>query len=97
MPIVSSIFTPADITQKRMDICRGCDKYMSTFMRCKECGCVMPLKVRLKGQECPLQKWGPVDDDGKEHHVPDSDWEEQEKAVETALNSFKLKNPLDGP
>ncbi len=57
----------------------------------------MPLKVRLKGQECPLQKWGPVDDDGKEHHVPDSDWEEQEKAVETALNSFKLKNPLDGP
>lgn len=95
MPIVSSIIATADVAQSRMDTCRGCDRYMSSFMRCKECGCIMPLKVRMKDSECPLQKWAAVEDDGKEHHVPDDAWRQQEEAVTVALDSFKLKNPLD--
>jgi hypothetical protein len=49
---------PAKWVQKRLDICDACDKYQKKIYRCAECGCIVPLKVRVKKTECPLDKWG---------------------------------------
>lgn len=44
----------------RIKICRECDRYKAFF--CKECGCFMPAKTRMKNQRCPLGKWKEIED-----------------------------------
>ena len=41
----------------RLDICKVCESYNSTFGRCKEFGCFMILKVKISKTTCPLNKW----------------------------------------
>jgi hypothetical protein len=44
------------IENNRNEICKKCSSF--TLMKlCKECGCIMPLKVKLKDATCPLNKW----------------------------------------
>jgi hypothetical protein len=49
-----------EIAEKRLDICKQCPKYISTTHQCKECGCIMNLKVKLPNASCPLHKWEQV-------------------------------------
>lgn len=44
------------ISEKRMDICKKCDR-LDRFKRCKECGCFMVIKTKIKTAKCPLKKW----------------------------------------
>jgi hypothetical protein len=37
--------------------CLECDRFKRFTKRCSECGCFMPLKVRVPGQHCPIDKW----------------------------------------
>jgi hypothetical protein len=37
--------------------CLRCDRLFRPTRQCKECGCFMPLKVRVKGEKCPMGKW----------------------------------------
>jgi hypothetical protein len=47
-----------DTEQKtRMDICNGCPELIDLTKQCKKCGCIMPLKTRLKKAVCPIGKW----------------------------------------
>lgn len=39
-----------------MAICEQCPHLLIT-KQCSQCGCVMPLKVKLPYAECPLGKW----------------------------------------
>jgi hypothetical protein len=41
----------------RLDACRACDR-LTNLMTCRECGCLMPAKVKLAEAFCPLDKWG---------------------------------------
>lgn len=42
-------------SSERYKICQGCDR---NFMgACRECGCIIPLKVLWKSQSCPIGKW----------------------------------------
>jgi hypothetical protein len=41
----------------RLDICEECPELIGLTKQCKQCGCLMPLKVKLKNAECPLGKW----------------------------------------
>jgi len=41
---------------KRIEICKSCPE-LNSLNFCKQCGCYMPLKVRIKSSECPLKKW----------------------------------------
>jgi hypothetical protein len=41
---------------KRWDICQSCPE-LTSLDRCKQCGCFMRLKVRVKPARCPLNKW----------------------------------------
>ena len=42
---------------KRMDICSACPELIPVTKQCKKCGCIMPLKTKLKAATCPLGKW----------------------------------------
>lgn len=43
--------------KKRLDSCLSCDRLIKVTKQCKECGCFMNLKVKLKDASCPLGKW----------------------------------------
>lgn len=45
------------ITEHRMQICTNCSEFISLTKQCKQCGCVMILKTKLKDAQCPLKKW----------------------------------------
>jgi hypothetical protein len=42
---------------ERLDICKGCPEFISLTKQCKKCGCIMPLKTKLKTASCPIGKW----------------------------------------
>jgi hypothetical protein len=42
---------------RRFDICKGCPELISLTKQCKECGCIMSLKTKLKHAACPINKW----------------------------------------
>lgn len=41
----------------RMAICEACPRLLKATKQCKECGCFMVLKTKLKEASCPLGKW----------------------------------------
>lgn len=47
---------PMPFFEERMATCRACDK-LTQLNFCSECNCFMPLKTRLKGSSCPINKW----------------------------------------
>jgi len=44
-------------SDKRFSICLDCDKLLPITHQCKECGCFMKVKTKLKNTKCPLGKW----------------------------------------
>lgn len=48
---------PEELEQSRFSICKGCPEFVNITKQCKQCGCVMPLKVKLAEATCPLNKW----------------------------------------
>jgi hypothetical protein len=51
------LFVDNEIREYRYDICKSCDKFINLTKQCKECGCFMTLKTKLKIASCPLNKW----------------------------------------
>lgn len=49
-------YAPDEVQNSRYETCESCDK-LTVAKTCKECGCFMPAKVKLKEATCPLQKW----------------------------------------
>lgn len=43
--------------QQRFDICKKCPRFFAPTGQCKECGCFMRVKARIKSQNCPIGKW----------------------------------------
>lgn len=46
-----------DEAGKRFSICLSCPSLNQTTKTCKECGCFMAAKTKLKAATCPLNKW----------------------------------------
>jgi hypothetical protein len=42
----------------RYSMCNDCPEFIKSTSQCKQCGCFMKLKVKLKHAVCPLGKWG---------------------------------------
>ena len=42
--------------EARMDICKDCPFLKHNF-QCRKCGCMMNVKVKVKGATCPIGKW----------------------------------------
>lgn len=73
MPTLSSMFATTEMIQRRLATCGACP-HLSGIKVCTQCGCIVPLKVRLRGSECPLQFWTSEVDDGEIHEVADELW-----------------------
>jgi hypothetical protein len=41
----------------REKTCLHCDWFEKKKLRCIKCGCVIPIKIRLEEETCPLNKW----------------------------------------
>jgi len=52
-----------EIHDHRWNICSTCDKLWKPTSSCKVCGCFMKIKTWMPNQRCPLDKWGPADED----------------------------------
>ncbi len=46
-----------DESNRRLDICKQCPELIQVTNQCKKCGCIMPIKVKLKEAVCPIGKW----------------------------------------
>ena len=44
-------------TSARLDICRSCEFFNNLTKQCKQCGCMMHLKAKMKESSCPVGKW----------------------------------------
>lgn len=42
---------------ERMEICLACPELIGLTKQCKQCGCVMTGKVKLRDAACPMGKW----------------------------------------
>jgi anaerobic ribonucleoside-triphosphate reductase len=42
---------------KRLTICKSCDKMVINPNRCSICGCHLALFLKLKSSICPENKW----------------------------------------
>jgi|VirMetMinimDraft_7_1064189.scaffolds.fasta_scaffold07099_3 hypothetical protein len=49
---------PAQVAESRQNICNGCPKRIDLLNQCKECGCFLAAKTKIKQEKCPLDKWG---------------------------------------
>jgi hypothetical protein len=54
------LFVSDEIKQQRMNICKECDEYDETQIRCKKCGCFLLQKASFSLDSCPLNKWSSV-------------------------------------
>lgn len=50
-------YVDENIAKDRLDICKGCPEFFSLTNQCKECGCFMVAKTKIKNASCPLGKW----------------------------------------
>jgi len=41
----------------RIETCKACPE-LNALNFCRQCGCFMPAKVRIKSVSCPIGKWG---------------------------------------
>ena len=47
----------APFHEERLNICKECPRFFKPTGTCKECGCFMRVKTRLKSASCPIGKW----------------------------------------
>lgn len=58
MPLAREKFLlPIEEAKVRYDICKACENFIPITSQCRECGCWMKAKVRLRSNSCPLGKW----------------------------------------
>jgi len=41
----------------RLEICLSCPAFFAPTSQCKECGCFLRVKTRIKTEMCPIGKW----------------------------------------
>jgi hypothetical protein len=51
-----NFFASEEVITERNALCNSCPSY-SRLKICRECGCIMPLKVKLTSAVCPIGKW----------------------------------------
>jgi hypothetical protein len=49
------------MAKARLEVCKQCPRLIQLTGQCKECGCIMPVKVFRKSAGCPLGKWVPTE------------------------------------
>lgn len=47
----------AAVIDNRLSECNACPELRKPIMQCRECGCFVLAKTRMKAASCPLGKW----------------------------------------
>lgn len=86
------------VYQQRMSICRKCEYFDKSQLRCKHCGCFLQQKARVALDSCPIHKWKEVDDswDEEEYEQLVSQAQEQEEQKKQQNYKYPLF-PRDVP
>ena len=45
------------VADERYAICKECPQFRQLTRQCGICNCLMPIKVRFQGQNCPEKRW----------------------------------------
>tara|TARA_R100000781_G_scaffold67838_2_gene42761 strand:+ start:215 stop:433 length:219 start_codon:yes stop_codon:yes gene_type:complete len=54
--VASNGFADDEVAQKRFEHCKGC-VFFKKNSQCMKCGCIMNVKVKIKGASCPIGMW----------------------------------------
>lgn len=46
-----------DLMETRMPMCNLCPNKIKLTNTCRECGCFLPAKTRVKDEQCPIDLW----------------------------------------
>lgn len=46
-----------EVESTRFSLCADCPELIKLTSQCKQCGCFMKVKVKIKNATCPLGKW----------------------------------------
>lgn len=60
----NALFVSPEVKQQRLDVCKQCEYYDASQVRCKHCGCFLDHKTNFALDSCPIDKWT----------VSDTDW-----------------------
>ena len=55
------MFTSMQIRLERAGHCQKCEWYYRPAKQCRQCGCLVNLKVTIAAEECPVGKWKAVE------------------------------------
>ena len=77
------------VYQKRMSICRKCEYFDKSAIRCKHCGCFLQQKARVALDSCPINRWTEVDETWDE--------EEYQNLIQQAQEQEEKKPDLKYP
>jgi recombinational DNA repair protein RecR len=80
-----ALFVSDEIKQKRLAICRTCEYYDESQVRCKHCGCFLEHKTKFALDSCPVDKW----------KVSDTDW--MNGKYDDLLQSLQEPDETNGP
>jgi len=47
----------AELAEKRLAVCKQCERYNEKNHTCRECGCYLKIKAYVPIFKCPLHKW----------------------------------------
>ena len=50
-------YTNDEEESTRYSLCMECPEFIKPTTQCKQCGCIMKAKVKLKYATCPIGKW----------------------------------------
>jgi len=46
-----------EVADERLGVCFQCSELIHLTKQCKQCGCLMTGKVKLRDAVCPIGKW----------------------------------------
>lgn len=87
----NALFVSEEVSQQRLDICKTCEYYDDSQVRCKHCGCFLNQKVKFALDSCPINKWSVSDVDwvnGKFDNVMDQIQNLQQPVEESNAPNF---------
>ena len=63
------LFVTDEVKAQRLTICKSCEHYDASQIRCKSCGCFLLQKASFALDSCPLRKWNSMTQETKQEEV----------------------------
>ena len=57
--------------QSRLEICKSCEFFDASAVRCKQCGCFLNIKASWASEKCPIDKWDAQIQPVQAEEIPD--------------------------